>query len=119
MELMPTREQMLALPQLIWVCGRDVVGQQFVSRPDMISQACCHRRGHWAPCVEAPDGNRPAIPQLLLKPRQILGEAIRATGQVSITLALCEVITFDKARVHHLTDWRGRQVRRPVLLGTK
>src|SRR5262249_39608490 len=58
-------------------------------------------------------------PQLLLKPREVFGEAIRATGQAPVTLTLREVITFDKARVDCLTDWRGRQVRCHVLLGTK
>jgi hypothetical protein len=58
-------------------------------------------------------------PQLFLKPRQVLGKTIRATSQAPITLALCEVIAFDKARVHCLTDWRGRHVRRHALLGTK
>src|SRR5438132_8686840 len=48
-------------------------------------------------------------PQLLLKPHEVLGEGMRATGQASVTLALREVIAFDKARVHRLTDWRGRQ----------
>jgi ABC-type Fe2+-enterobactin transport system substrate-binding protein len=47
-------------------------------------------------------------PQLLLKLHEVLGEGIRATGQASVTLALREVIAFDKARVHRLTDWRGR-----------
>src|SRR4029434_6634109 len=56
---------------------------------------------------------------LLLKPREIFGEAIRATGQAPVTLTLREVITFDTARVDCLTDWRGRQVRRHALLGTK
>ena len=48
-------------------------------------------------------GQRP--PQLLLKPQEVLGKGMRATGQAPITLALCEIIAFDKARVHRLTDW--------------
>src|SRR6266581_9432736 len=58
-------------------------------------------------------------PQLLLKPCEVLGEAMRATGQAPVALALREVIAFDKARVHRLTDWRSRQVRRHSLLCTK
>ena len=58
-------------------------------------------------------------PQLLLKPQEVLGEGLRATGQAPVTLALREIIAFDKARVHRLTDWRSRQVRRHGGLGTK
>jgi hypothetical protein len=58
-------------------------------------------------------------PQLLLKPHEVLREGIRTTGQASVTLALREVIAFDKARVHYLTDGRGRQACRHGVLCPK
>ena len=52
MALIPTREQGLALPQLIQEGCRDAVGQQFVCGPDMIDHTCRHSRGHGAPRKE-------------------------------------------------------------------
>src|SRR4029450_5310155 len=48
MELIPTWKQVLDCAQLIQECCRDAVGEQFVGRPDMISQACRHPVVHGA-----------------------------------------------------------------------
>jgi hypothetical protein len=54
-------------------------------------------------------------PQLFLKPHPILGEAIGATGQTPVALALCQIIAFDKAGVHRVADGGSRLVPSAVL----
>lgn len=138
MDLIPTREQVLAFPQLIPACCRDAGREQCVGRPGMSGQAGRQRRGHrtprarrtgpscgcwgrqgcWQPLVwthQRVRGQR--YPPRLFTPRQVLGKAMRATGEAPMTRAWCEVSAFDKARLHRLAAWRGRQGRRHALLG--
>jgi hypothetical protein len=121
MKLIPPRKQVLDCMQLIQECCRDAVREQFVGGPDMIGETCRHRWGHRPPltlrtepscrfgCWQwflQPRVGKPQMvigqghPQLLLKPRQVLGKPIRTTGQAPIALALCEVVTLNKTGVH-------------------
>jgi hypothetical protein len=130
MKLIPVRKQVLDGMQLIQECCRDAVREQFVGGPDMIGETCRHRWGHrppltlrtepscgfgcWQRFLQPRVGKHQMVigqghPQLLLKPRQVLGKPIRTTGQAPIALALCEVVTLNKTGVHPLTHWRGRQ----------
>ena len=122
MERIPIWEQVFAFLQLSQECCRDTVGEPFVGGPDMIGHACRHRRGHRAPLAWRTDtsggfqrrqwflssrvGKHQMLigqrhPQLHLKPHEVLGAGIRATGQAPGTLALREVIAFGKG-------WRTR-----------
>jgi hypothetical protein len=132
MERIPTRAQVLAFPPRIQACCRDAGGQPCVGGPHMIGEACGHRWGHRAPRARRTDTSSglrcrqrflaPRVrkhqmvrgqrhPQPLRKPRQVLGEVRRATGQASVALALREMLAFDNTGVHRLPDRRGRHTR--------
>ena len=126
MERIPTWEQVLDFAQLIQECSRDAGEQQCVGRPDMIGHTCRHCGSHRTPlawrtdpscgfrrrqeCLESPVGKHQRIigqrhPPLLLKPPEVLGEGMRATGQAPVTLALRAIIAFDTARVQVLSQF--------------
>src|SRR4029450_8765894 len=76
--------------------------------------SCGFRRRQW--CSQPRVGKHQMVigyghPQLLLKPRQILGKPIRTADQTPVTLTLCEVVALNKTGVHSLTDRRGPQAR--------
>jgi len=51
-------------------------------------------------------------PQLFLKPTQVLGKAVSATGQPAVLLPLREVVPLDETGIDRLADGRVGQSRR-------